>query len=101
MITKEMIEVMKAYVEGKKIEYASKNTPNFWRDTQCPVWNWAKTLYRVKHVPLEVYLRIYDTPDCSSFPNKHIIGHVVNNNRDDFPDGIGRIAKFREVMEDE
>lgn len=42
-----MIEVMKAYTEGKPIEYRSiKN--NHWRNTALPCWDWDNFVYRVK-----------------------------------------------------
>lgn len=46
MTTDEMIEVMKAYTEGKHIEYrATKNDP--WREA-IPRWAWDNFEYRVK-----------------------------------------------------
>ena len=52
--TKEMIEVMKAYLDGKQIEESIDQKVWF---TCEPIWNWAKCDYRVKpnkmYVPFE------------------------------------------------
>ena len=44
--TKEMIEVMQAYLRGEKIEYRYGNTD--WLECRVPIWNWNSTEYRVK-----------------------------------------------------
>jgi len=48
-----MIEVMQAYVDGKKIETKSKNDSN-WYDYDAnrePYWHWDKIEYRIKPEP--------------------------------------------------
>ena len=45
--TKEMIEVMKAYDEGKKIEYKYLDTEK-WFVTGNPSWSWSVFDYRIK-----------------------------------------------------
>lgn len=48
MTTKEMIAVMKAYEEGKKIEYKT-TTYGTWKDMDfVPNWNWGEYDYRIK-----------------------------------------------------
>ena len=44
--TKEMIEVMKAFDEGKEIESRSYKTD--WGDANSPCWNWYDFDYRIK-----------------------------------------------------
>ena len=44
--TKEMIEVMQAYLDGEKIEYKYGNTD--WLECRVPIWNWNSIEYRVK-----------------------------------------------------
>ena len=44
--TKEMIEVMQAYLKGEKIEYRYGNTD--WLECRVPIWNWNSIEYRVK-----------------------------------------------------
>ena len=44
--TKEMIEVMQAYLRGEKIEYRYGNTD--WLECRVPIWNWNSIEYRVK-----------------------------------------------------
>ena len=45
MNTKEMMEVMKAHLDGKDIQY---NNGNGWTNTKYPNWNWGNTKYRIK-----------------------------------------------------
>lgn len=48
----EMIAVMKAFIEGKKIEYVSViANEKIWNLTENPLWNWAIKDYRVKPEP--------------------------------------------------
>lgn len=49
MTTEEMIEVMKAYTEGKRIEFKSKHDENDnWDDISYSNWDWRNYDYRVK-----------------------------------------------------
>ena len=54
--TKEMIEVMQAYLKGEQIEESIDKKVWF---TCEPIWNWAKCDYRVKK---KVYVP-FDTPE--------------------------------------
>lgn len=57
MKTEEMIEVMKAYTEGKRIEIKSKQDENDnWTDISYSNWDWLNYDYRVKQ---EVTYRPY------------------------------------------
>lgn len=50
--TEEMIEVMQAYVDGKKIECKCTNMPCAgWFTTEKPAWGWSFNDYRVKPEP--------------------------------------------------
>ena len=44
--TKEMIEVMQAYLKGEKIEYRYGHTD--WLECRIPIWDWNNLDYRVK-----------------------------------------------------
>ena len=44
--TKEMIEVMQAYLKGEKIEYRHGHTD--WLECRIPIWAWNNLDYRVK-----------------------------------------------------
>ena len=44
--TKQMIEVMKAYLKGEKIEYRYGHTD--WLECRIPIWAWNNLDYRVK-----------------------------------------------------
>lgn len=50
MTTKEMIEVMQAYVDGKSIEFRVHNEGT-WFDVQNPMWDWNLKDYRIKPEP--------------------------------------------------
>lgn len=57
MTTEEMIEVMKAYTEGKHVEYrGTKNDP--WREA-IPRWDWNNFEYRIKPEKEEPKYRPY------------------------------------------
>ena len=44
--TKEMIEVMQAYLRGEEIEYRCCHKD--WLECRVPIWNWNSIEYRVK-----------------------------------------------------
>ena len=46
--TKEKIEVMQAFADGKKIEVTSSLTSDDWRDCSLPLWEWGCYDYRIK-----------------------------------------------------
>lgn len=49
MTTKEMIAVMQAYEEGKKIQYRLRgDSASTWRNAVCPCWDWRTFDYRIK-----------------------------------------------------
>lgn len=52
--TKEMIEVMQAFDEGKLCEYCKKGF-NTWRPATSPTWNWDTKNYRIKKEPRELW----------------------------------------------
>ena len=60
--TKEMIEVMQAYLRGEQIEFCYNNENiKVWENTDGePMWNWADTDYRIKPKPKYVP---FETPE--------------------------------------
>lgn len=71
MTTKEMIEVMQAYEDGKAIQFVNKDEDN-WQDMICePIWDWPECNYRVKseseYVP---YDSIYEVEKDKWFKGK-------------------------------
>jgi hypothetical protein len=49
MTTKEMVEVMLAYENGKQIQYRGKhNIRDEWLFCKHPSWNWELYEYRIK-----------------------------------------------------
>ena len=69
----EMIEVIKAHKEGKKIQCRPKPSGKLdctWRDFmkgEEPVWNFQHIEYRVKPEPLVCYARVEDDGTLGSF----------------------------------
>jgi len=47
MTTKEQIEVMQAYLDGKEIEVYNPYTSK-WDQIEDPLWNWSTNRYRIK-----------------------------------------------------
>lgn len=57
MNTKEKIEVMQAYLDGKKIEYCpSYGVWTEFSNANDPVWEWGNTQYRIKPEPREWWI---------------------------------------------
>lgn len=53
--TKKCIEVMQAYVDGKKIECRWKaEEEDEWRGSEYPLWLWDTRDYRIKPQPIKV-----------------------------------------------
>ena len=57
MTTKEKIEVMQAFDDGKTIEM-SLGGKSDWEEARNPQWNWLTCLYRVKTAPASQLDRI-------------------------------------------
>lgn len=51
MNTKQMIEVMQAFVDGKKIEYSIVGRNDWIRANCVPVWAWDRCEYRIAPEP--------------------------------------------------
>ena len=63
MNTKEKIEIMQAFLKGKKIQVKVKGTNEEFKDfisTKEPTWDWTHFEYRVKPEPLELWVNKYD-----------------------------------------
>lgn len=46
--TKQMIEVMQAFADGKAIQYCLRDREEIWGDIKEPLWAWESSDYRVK-----------------------------------------------------
>jgi hypothetical protein len=62
MNTQEMIAVMQAFEDGKRIQIDVECT-GLWQDCAFPAWNWRSQRYRVKPEPLTLYC-IVDENGC-------------------------------------
>lgn len=66
--TKELIAVMQAYVDGKKIEIFDESADE-WIDIEYPVWNWYNNVYRIK--PESSYRPFRNVEECWKEMQKH------------------------------
>ena len=65
--TKEMIEVMQAYLRGEQIQVF--DIDGIWEDKEYPYWNWAKCDYRVK--PKKIYVPFDTAEEFLEAQRKH------------------------------
>ena len=72
--TKEMIEVMQAYLGGEKIEY--RYSHNDWLECRIPIWDWGLRDYRVK--PKNSYVPFETADEFLAAQRKH--GEVIVDN---------------------
>jgi hypothetical protein len=56
--TKEMIEVMQAFEDGKGVEAKGRNVG--WVLASNPIWDWRTFDYRIKPEPKVIYANEYD-----------------------------------------
>ena len=63
----EMIAVLQAAKEGKKIQFRGSGHDK-WEDTEEPIWDFYEIQYRVKPEPREVWVRVRDN-GCLSVYN--------------------------------
>ena len=64
--TKEMIEVMQAYIRGERIECFNDEQ---WKDVKNPVWDWLHNDYQVK--PKRMFLPLEKAEDFLEAQRKH------------------------------
>lgn len=71
--TKEMIEVMKAYDRGERIECFNDEQ---WKDVNNPIWDWLHNDYRVKpktkYVPFETAEQFLEAQRAHGININHI-----------------------------
>jgi len=60
METKEMIEVMQAYVDGKSILLKCHGLEEWKTLTREPAWDWLNNDYAVKPDPIHCYITVLD-----------------------------------------
>ena len=75
--TTKAVKVMKAYANGKEIQYLDND--NEWIDVECPSFDWDKCVYRIK--PELEYRPFESQKECWEEMHKHSdFGWVVNKN---------------------
>ena len=65
--TKEHIEVMQAFIDGKEIEFKQDSYEEIWKDCITPIWDFCEYKYRIKPSEPEyvypIYKRLKTTPE--------------------------------------
>jgi hypothetical protein len=89
MNTKEKIEVMQAFIDGKEIQEQSGGNSE-WRNCHEPSWDWFSREYRIKPQPREWTMAIKDGVLMSLLP----VGYPVPYN-----DGQ-EVFRVREVIDE-
>lgn len=94
MTDEEIIAVVQAHKEGKKIEYRVKGTPRKnWNLTPLnPLWNFQVSDYRVKHEPQVIYVNEYENSICAHLSKKDALLASTLPKR--------RAVKYVEVIEE-
>lgn len=64
---KELLPIIKAFVEGKTIQYKNKVNPE-WEETDCPIWA-KESKYRIKPEPK--YRPFNNQKECWDEMHKH------------------------------
>ena len=68
MNTKDMIEIMQAYLDGSSIEVNKHTTKYKWIPTNgSPLWDWISSDYRIKPKPKELWVNEDDFEDSAVF----------------------------------
>ena len=57
--TKEKIEVMEAFINGKEIEFKQDSYKGIWRQATTPIWDFCEYKYRIKPSEPEYVYPIY------------------------------------------
>lgn len=65
MNTNDMIKVMQAYLDGKKLEVANRNDNNWSKLIGKPLWDWSKYEYRIEKKKLK--FRIYKQVQAQTY----------------------------------
>lgn len=76
MTTQEKIEVMQAYLDGKKIEVAAQKDLSYWIASEAPAWNWEDCVYRIKPEPPKPKYRPFKDVD-EAFQATKEIGDII------------------------
>ena len=57
--TKEHLEVMQAFIDGREIEFKQDSHKGIWRQTTTPTWDFCRYNYRIKPLEPEYVYPIY------------------------------------------
>ena len=67
MTPQEIINVIKAFEEGKEIEYREKNSKIPWKVASTPCWNFHNYNYQVKQKEKELYQYLIHIPQTNTY----------------------------------
>jgi hypothetical protein len=95
MTPKEMIEVLRHFVDGGEVECREHDT-EIWARIPSPTWSFDEYDYRIKPKPLELWVNVYPEPrsstSCSCFRTE---GEAIR-----FRGNHARTIHMREVLGD-
>jgi len=99
--TRQIMEVMQAYLDGKKIERrhargVGKET--MWRVSKTPDWNWNHFDYRVKQEPRE-FAVVIDREGKAIGVSEAAGGSIITVPGDKIRDA--KVIRVREVLDNE
>ncbi len=63
MTPDQIIEVVTAFKNGKKIQFYDKVCNKGWLDANNPMWAFDKITYRIKPEPMELWVNVYESGD--------------------------------------
>lgn len=69
MTPDQIIEVVTAFKNGKKIEFKNPTIGTWW-EARHPRWNFYHYDYRVKPEPMELWVNVYDDGSGMGYTNK-------------------------------
>lgn len=95
--TKEMVEIMDAYIEGHDIQYKDVNDDEAkWQDVSEPNWMWGKFEYRIK--PKKKKYK-YDVGDYVLVLDGSNISDYTGDFTDEISEFVGRILQIKECTQ--
>lgn len=105
MNTKEKIEVMQAWEDGKPIQYKTsiRDMWNDWEYSYEPNWNWEECKYRIKPGPKEIWVNEFSYQEFED----DLLGYAYSDKQSAINEAtrsvykpIKKAVKYREVIDE-
>ncbi len=91
--TKEALEVMQAFVDGKPCEWRSRGL-TIWKEIGTPSWDFVKNEYRIKPVPKEIWVNEFSDGTGLSYDSEK---RAEESNK--WRGIVRKGVRYREIME--